>query len=139
MSWETPEIKTTAGGSEDRERIPVAIGLELEGTVVRISDRQPSRFGGEVRYVDIDTTDGRKVTVSFSGWKLVDRFEPIGYQPGDGIRLRVVKKKSEISQKTYGNLEFQINRRGGAPAPAAPASAPETVAPSKPLSDEPPF
>lgn len=115
MAWETPQRPAANEDYEDRERLKFAIGLNLEGTVVRISDRKPSTFGGEVRYVDVDTTDGRKVSFGVSDWKL-ERFEFVGYQPGDGIRVQVVGEPTKDGKRTKGEPKFSIERRNAAPA-----------------------
>jgi hypothetical protein len=111
MAWTTPE-RPARGEYEDREKVRFAIGLELEGTVARISPPRPSSFGGEVVYVDVDTTDGRKVAFGVSGWKLTDYFEPVGYQAGDGLRV-VVESAETKDGKTFGRPVFSIDKATG--------------------------
>jgi len=119
MAWETVTNPNAGGGDfEDRDKVKFGIGLKLEGTVVRVSDRKTSKFGGDVRYVDIDTTDGRKVTIGVSGRRLDYDFEHVGYQPGDGIRVEVTEQKTD-NDVTYGRADFQINKGAGSAAPKA--------------------
>lgn len=130
MAWEqAPE--PTKGDYEDRETLRFAIGLKLEGTVVRIGDLRPSKFGGEMRFVDVDTTDGRKVSFGLSSWKL-DRFEAVQYRAGDGIRVEV-KAEQTKNGNTAGKPYFQVERRGGTERVESPEVS------EFPTDDNPPF
>lgn len=129
MAFERPAPRETR--DPDRERVALKAGTQFEGTVVSVSGRKPSEYGGEVRYVDVDRTDGKKISFGIGGWKLEDVFEPIGYQAGDGIRLEIVTRQpAKPGGKTYSYPEFEIDRRGARTVPAASAA---------PVDDNPPF
>lgn len=132
MAYE--EIGGNGGGSgeyEDRERVNLKIGVTLEGTFRRMSQRMPSRYGGEYRYVDFDSTDGRKMTFGASKITL-ERFENAELADGDRFKLVVESAKSKESGNTYARPRLFVDRAAGEPA-AKPAPA------AKPMLDEPPF
>ena len=130
MAFRKPEPK--AAIDPDREKIPFKVGTAFEGTVVRISDRKPSNFGGEVRYIDVDTTDGRKIAFGVSKFKL-EMFEDLRYQPGDGIRVNVEERETTDGQRKYADPGFEIDERG--PRRDSQAGKPQTST----VDDNPPF
>jgi hypothetical protein len=109
MAFSKPAPKTAI--DPDRERVRFATGLKFEGVIVAISDRKPSNYGGEVRYIDVDRTDGSKISFGLSKFKL-EMFEDYGYQTGDGIRVDVTETTTQDGQRTYGDPGFEIDARG---------------------------
>lgn len=128
------EIGGNGGGSgeyEDRERVNVKIGVTIEGTFRRMSQRLPSQYGGEHRYVDVDTADGRKQ--SFSASKIVlERFENAELADGDRFKLVVEQGTSKDGKRKYALPRLFVDRASGEPAA-------QSVPAAKSLSDEPPF
>jgi hypothetical protein len=103
----------------DREKVKFAIGLSLDGIVTRITDRKPSQFGGEVRYVEVDTTDGRKVSFGLSDFKL-EIFEEADFREGEEFGVEVEPRQNKDGSKTYGYPVFAYNpadraKRGESP------------------------
>jgi hypothetical protein len=144
MAWEE-QTGNGGGTEEEREFVSTKIGTRFEGTFVQMSQRKPSRYGGEVRYVSADLTDGRQILFAASKI-LLDRVEDADLEPGDGIRLSVEEAESKAGNK-YALPRLYVNRAGGAarPAPAAaqqkaPAEDPwaSTPPPSEPPEDDDP-
>lgn len=119
MAYE--EVKTGNGGDfEDRERVNVKIGVTLEGTFRRASKLMESKFGGDVRYVDLDSVDGRKL--SFAATKiLLERLDAARPQDGDMLKI-VVKAATSKAGRTYADPKVYIDR-GAAPAASVPEQA----------------
>lgn len=128
MALTKHEQKTEDYG--DREKVKFAIGLSLEGVVTRITDRKPSQFGGEVRYVEVDTTDGRKVSFGLSDFKL-EIFEEADFREGEEFGVDVEARQNKDGSKTYGYPVFSYNGADRAKRGESPTSTA--------LTDEPPF
>lgn len=133
--WE--EAQGNGGGEfEQRESLKTNIGSEFEGVFVRMSKLMPSKFGGDMRYVDIDSDDGGKY--SFIASKiLLERLESLGLAAGDRIKVKVESATSK-NNNTYALPRVFVKRGVGQAAPAAkPAPEPK----SAPVADDdnPPF
>lgn len=143
MAWET--VEGNGGGDyEDRERLSVKIGSKFEGTIVRVGNQRTGQYG-EMRWVDIDTTDGRKCNFPASGI-LLDRVNEANLLPGDAIRLEFVSQAPKNPKgNPYNKPILQVNRGGGeAPATeskpkAAKATAKAEPAPADEADDDPGF
>lgn len=129
MGWEEQGGNTGNYEQEDREFISVKIGVRFEGTFVRMSARKPSRYGGELRYVAVDLTDGRKVMITASKI-LLERLEAAGLVEGDQIRVSVEAAESKAGNE-YALPRLYVNRRGGQAAPQ-PAQRPQAAPPAPP-------
>lgn len=146
MGWN--EVEGNGGGEyEERERLSTKIGAEFEGTVRRVG---PKRLGdyGDVRWVDIDTSEG--VEACFPAGKiLLERIESAGLNPGDRIKVVIESAKTKDGKHTYALPRLFVDHGAGESKPAAKKAAPAKKAAAKPApkaktpepdyDEEPPF
>ena len=122
MAYE--EVKTGGNGGdfEERERVSLKIGVTLEGVFRRASQARKSNYhDGMVRYVDLDSLDGRKL--SFAADKIVlEKLEAARPVDGDKLKIVIEKRRTKDGKRDYAYPVVLIDR-GASPAASVPEEA----------------